>query len=300
MKKKIALLMTALMMLGITAGCGGSESPASADKPAEVSTLFPFTQNREVTTQQTNTSTYTPNCQNALEGVTLNIGTSGTYAPFSYFSKDGTILQGFDVDFLMELQKVLGFELEGGALQDMDYGPLTDAVTEGQLDVAAAALCATDERKAKMNFSDTYYDAGIIVAVAQDCENITCVEDLLSGAHTVAVQSGTVAYEYACANMPESCLRLFDSQALAYQAVEDGEAEATIYDAPGTAYSITAGEIDLKIVGNEFYNGQAPYAIAFSFDVCERVPGIVDYFNDAIIYLTQNGMMGSLKGTWCE
>ena len=65
-----------------------------------------------------------PVCKGALEGVTLVVGTSGTYAPFSYFAEDGVTLQGYDVDFLNALQEVLGFEISGGEIEDMDYGPL--------------------------------------------------------------------------------------------------------------------------------------------------------------------------------
>lgn len=184
----------------------------------------------------------------------------------------------------------------------MDYGPLGTSLSQNQVDVAAAALCATDERKKTMNFSDTYYDAGLKVIVAEDNDTITSVDDLKDGKYTVAVQSGTLAYEYATGEgaLPESCLQTYDSQALAYKAVEDGQADCTIYDVPGTAYSISTGEIHLKMVGDEFYNGQAPYAIAFSKGICEEYPDIVESFNEAIAYLTENGTMAELQAKWCE
>lgn len=284
MKKKFwVAALAVLASLSVLAGCaGGSESKGSSDA------------------SEASGASEAAGFENALEGVTLVVGTSGTYAPFSYFAEDGTTLQGYDIAFLEALQGVLGFELKDGKLQDMDYGPLTTAVSMDQLDVVAAALCATDERKETMNFSDTYYDAGIVTVVAVNNEVITGVEDLKSGDYTVAVQAGTIAYEYAFANLPEDCLQTFDSQALAYKAVEAGQADATIYDAPGTAYSIKTGEINLKIVGDEFYNGQAPYALAFSFDVCERYPDIVDLFNQAIAYLTEEGTMDAIKAEWCE
>jgi ABC-type amino acid transport substrate-binding protein len=228
------------------------------------------------------------------------VGTSGTYAPFSYFAEDGTTLQGYDVDFLNALQEVLGFEIEGGAIQDMDYGPLGTSLSQGQLDIGAAALCATDERKKSMNFTNVYYDAGIVVAVAMDNDTINGVEDLTDGKNVVAVQTGTIAYEYAATNLPESCLQAYDSQALAYKAVEDGQADATIYDLPGTAYSIKTGEVNLKVVGDEFYTGQAPYALALSFDICNEYPDIIEEFNEAIAYLEENGTLDTLKAKWCE
>lgn len=285
MKKKVmALLLVGMMALPL-AGCGSSDAETDVDTG---------------TAEEADASAAPDGYEGALEGVTLKIGTSGTYAPFSYFNEDGTTLQGFDIDLLKALQEKLGFEIADDTIQDMDYGPLTTSVTQGQLDVAAAALCATDERKEKMNFSDIYYDAGIIVAVAEDNEEITSVEDLKDGAYQVAIQTGTIAYEYAAANLPEDCIQAFDSQALAYKAVEGGQADATIYDAPGTAYSIKTGEIKLKIVGDEFYNGQAPYAIAFSFDICEEYPDIVDYFNEAIKALQEDGTIDTIKAEWCE
>lgn len=289
MKKKIiSLLFAGVMMTCGLAGCGSSDTGETKAPEAT----------KEVS--ETTDGAAEDGIEGALEGVTLKIGTSGTYAPFSYFAEDGTTLQGFDVDLIYALQEVLGFEIEDDVVVDMDYGPLTTSITEGQIDVALAALCATDERKKNMNFSDIYYDAGIIVAVAEDEEDIASVEDLESGNYIVAVQTGTIAYEYAYANLPEDCLQAYDSQALAYKAVEGGQADATIYDAPGTAYSISTGEIHLKIVGNEFYNGQAPYAVALSFDICEEYPDIVDRFNEAISYLEENGKLDEIKAKWCE
>lgn len=298
MKKKskvISMVMVAAMAVASLAGCGDSSSDTTEKSTAESTS-------EAESTEPTSETGDGPSCQGALEGVTLAIGTSGTYAPFSFFDADGVTLTGYDVDMLKELQAILGFEVEGGSYQDMDYQPLGTALGQGQLDVGAAALCATDERKKSMNFSKTYYDAGLKVIVAEDNDKITGVEDLKSGDYTVAVQSGTLAYEYATGEgaLPESCLQVYDSQALAYKAVENGQADATIYDVPGTAYSISTGEIHLKMVGDEFYTGQAPYAIAFSFDICEEYPDIIDQFNEAIDYLTENGTMDELKAKWCE
>ena len=308
-KKMISVLLTTVMSAALLAGCGSSETEApaaeaeTAEEPAEEETEETEAPAAEEPAAEESTDAAdadAPACKDALSGVTLVVGTSGTYAPFSYFAEDGTTLQGYDVDFLNALQEVLGFEIDGGEIQDMDYGPLGTSLSQGQLDIGAAALCATDERKKSMNFTDIYYDAGIIVAVAEDNETITSVDDLTGGDYTVALQTGTIAYEYGVANLPEDCIQAYDSQALAYKAVEDGQADATIYDLPGTAYSIKTGEVHLKIVGDEFYTGQAPYALALSFNICEKYPDIIDNFNDAIAYLSETGKLDEIKAKWCE
>lgn len=81
-----------------------------------------------------------------MEGVTLKVGTSGLFGPFSYYDADGKTLIGYDMDLLTDLQEILGFDIDGG-VQAMDYSALTASLAEGKLDVGAAALCATDERK---------------------------------------------------------------------------------------------------------------------------------------------------------
>lgn len=303
MKKKIiSALLAAAMTAVLLAGCGSSEQTAEETAPVSVENTKETEEAVEETVQTAEESETAAesDCIGALEGVTLVVGTSGTYAPFSYFAEDGTTLQGYDVDFLNALQEVLGFEIADETIKDMDYGPLGTSLSQGQLDIGAAALCATDERKKSMNFTDIYYDAGIIVAVAEDNDTITSVDDLTGGDYVVALQTGTIAYEYGVANLPESCIQAYDSQALAYKAVEDGQADATIYDLPGTSYSIKTGEIHLKVVGDEFYTGQAPYALALSFNICEQYPDIIDNFNAAISYLSETGKLDELKAKWCE
>jgi ABC-type amino acid transport substrate-binding protein len=271
-------------------GCGSTKE--DADEQSDVTT--------ESSDESADESVAGDDFRDSLKGVTLTIGTSGTYAPFSYFAEDGKTLQGYDLDFIAELQELLGFEIADDTIQDMDYTPLGTSLSQGQLDAGFAALCATDERKKNMNFSETYFDAGIVVAVGEDNDTITSVDDLTNGDYTVAIQTGTIAYEYAVANLPESCLQTYDSVALAYKAVETGQADATIYDYVGTAYSIKTGEIKLKIVGDEFYTGQAPYAVAFSFAVCDKYPDIINDFNAAIDYLQEQGTLDELKTKWCE
>lgn len=278
-RRAISILMTGALVATMLTGCGSSSDAGSSSGAGSSSEAGGTTD---------------------LSKVELTVGTSGTYAPFSYFKEDGKTLQGFDVELLKALQDKLGFKIKNDTIQDMDYGPLTTSLTQGQIDLGAAALCATDERKEVMNFSDIYYDAGIIVAVGKDNNDIKSVDDLTDGKYKVAVQTGTIAYEYATSKLPEKCLQGFDSQALAYKAVEGGQADATIYDAPGTSYSIKTGKVKLKIVGDEFYNGQAPYALAFSFDICKKYPDIVEQFNKAIKELQDDGTIDKLKKDWCE
>ncbi|MDR0914991.1 MAG: transporter substrate-binding domain-containing protein, partial [Oscillospiraceae bacterium] len=63
-----------------------------------------------------------------LEGAKIKVGTSGLFGPFSYFDADGKLI-GYDIDLLNKLQEMLGFEYEGGTIQDMEYSALTTSLT---------------------------------------------------------------------------------------------------------------------------------------------------------------------------
>lgn len=241
--------------------------------------------------------------EGALEGVTLKVGTSGLFAPFSYYDEDGTTLIGLDLDLLETLKEYLGFELDG-EVTAMDYSALTTSLAEGKLDIGMAALCATDERKQVMNFTETYYDSGQVVMVNEETSpaEITCIDDLASGDYKVAVEKGTASHLYCTnAGFPDSCLEVHDTITTAYESLEQGKVDACLQDGPGAAYYIkTTDGTKLKVVGDEFNQGQAPYAIAISFDCADANEGIVDILNSAIEELTESGKMQEIIDTWTK
>lgn len=122
----------------------------------------------------------TEKLEGCMEGITLNVATTGTFAPFTYYDENGKDVIGFDLDVIKELQKLLGFEIANNEIPAMNAATITASITEGKVDMGLAALCATDERKQVMNFSDTYYEAGLIIAVNKETspKEIKSLEDL--------------------------------------------------------------------------------------------------------------------------
>jgi polar amino acid transport system substrate-binding protein/glutamine transport system substrate-binding protein len=271
-KKLLAVILIGAMVASLTA-CGSS-STASTGTTAAVST---------------------ENVKDSMKGVTIKVGTSGLFGPFSYYDTDGKTLIGYDLDLLKDLQDILGFSIDGGAIQAMDYSALTTSVTEGKLDVAAAALCATDERKKVMSFSQTYCDSGQMVMVNKtNDEGIKGVDDLAG--KTVAVEKGTASHMYAQKNLSKSTIEVHDTITTAYESLEQKKVDAVIQDGPGCAFYIkTMSGTNLKTVGSEFNQGQAPYAIAYNKDFKYQ-----SQFNAALKTLQDNGTMDKLYEKWCK
>lgn len=277
MKRKVmAAMLCTVMVAAMLAGCG-----SKADDTAKADT-------------EEDTKAADGDVTGALKGVKLKVGTSGLFGPFSYYDTDGKTLIGYDIDLIKDLQDILGFEIDG-EIQAMDYSALTTSISEGKLDMGAAALCATDTRKKVMDFSETYCDSGQAVMVnSDDDKGITGVDDLKG--KKVAVEKGTASHMYATDNLPDTELEVHDTITTAYESLEQGKVDALIQDGPGCAFYIkTTPDTKLKVVGDEFNQGQAPYAIAFTKD-----SEYVDEFDAALDQLKEDGTLDELYATWCE
>ena len=159
-KKLVAVMMCAAMVAMLGVGCGSKSSDDSSSKSETKKTLTE------------------DDIKDSMKGVKLKVGTTGLFGPFSYYDEDGKTLIGYDLDLINDLQDLLGFEIDGG-IQAMDYSALTTSLAENKLDMGAAALCATDERKEVMKFSDIYCDSGQVVMVNKsNDEGIKSVDDL--------------------------------------------------------------------------------------------------------------------------
>lgn len=276
MKKLAALLITASLCVGMMAGCatGSSSVSSSPSASASVTAVSP---------------------DGAMKGVTLKVGTSGLFGPFTYYDTDGKTLVGYDIDLIKALQGVLGFDIDGGQIQAMDYSALTTSVAQGKLDLAAAALCVTDERKAVIDFSKVYQDSGLVVMVnSEKNSGINSVKDLAG--KTVAVEKGTASHAYATKSLTNSTIQVNDTITTAYVSLEQGKVDAVIQDGPGAAFYIkTKSDTKVKVVGDEFNQGQSPYALAFT-----KGSKYVDLFNAALDELKANGTISKLEDKWCK
>lgn len=304
MKKLLSVLVATTLVISMTACSGKETKTTSTQDTSSAQTETKAEETESVDTPAGDTlAADSDSLAGALEGVELKVGTSGLFAPFSYYDADGTTLIGYDLDFLAALQDLLGFTIAGDNVQAMDYAALTTSVSEGKLDMAMAALCATDERKKAMNFSDTYYDSGQITVVNSESSpaEITGVDSLTTGDYKVAVEKGTASHLYAQKNFPESAIEVHDTITTAYESLEQGKVDALLQDTPGIAYYIKTTEGNkLAMVGDEFNQGQAPYAVAISFNASDANKELIAIINKAIVELTDNGTMSEIDDKWCK
>lgn len=268
MKKKMRLLsiiMGIIAIMGLVTGCG---KKASNDTASTVTA---------------------DNVKDSMKGIKLKIGTATSYAPFT-FNDDSGKRVGFDMDLLEELKNVLGFEYE---LSVMDYAPLQTSVRSNKLDVVMAALCITPERKEVMDFSDPYYDAGLLCMAKADSD-ITSVDNLKG--KVVAVEEGTSSHAYAQKIDGLKDLLVFPNMSSAYLELENGKADAVIYDEPNILYyKKIHPESKTKIVGEAFDKDKSQYGIVFP-----KGSENITKFNMALKVLKDNGTYDKIYDKWLK
>lgn len=93
-------------------------------------------------------------------GGKLTIGTETGFAPYEY--KEGNAILGIDIEIAAYIAKKMNKEL---VITDMEFDSLIPSLTSSKIDMIAAGMTVTDERKQNVNFSDPYIDAKQVVVI---------------------------------------------------------------------------------------------------------------------------------------
>jgi His/Glu/Gln/Arg/opine family amino acid ABC transporter permease subunit len=89
---------------------------------------------------------------------TLVVGVSGSGLP-SAAVKDGALV-GFDIELIQRFAAHLGRSV---TFRQMPFASLIAATASGKVEMIAASIFITDERKQRIDFSDPYHEAAVVV-----------------------------------------------------------------------------------------------------------------------------------------
>ena len=179
------------------AGCGGQHEASSADASA------------------------TPSA-----GKTYIVGTNAEFAPFESQGANGQ-LTGFDIDLMNALAKAGGFKV---TFKDQPWDGLFASLNNGDIDMVAAAVTITDERKQTMAFSEPYFEITQVILVPQGKE-LKSAEELKNMARigVATGQTGDLAAQKLLGATSPKIAR-FDSVPLALKELESGGVDAVVSD----------------------------------------------------------------------
>ncbi|ATZ94142.1 glutamine ABC transporter substrate-binding protein GlnH [Dickeya fangzhongdai] len=216
----------------------------------------------------------------------LIVATDTAFVPFEF--KQGDKYVGFDVDLWDAIAKQLNLNY---TLKPMDFSGIIPALQTRNVDLALAGITITEERKRAIDFSDGYYNSGLLVMVRADNQDIKGEQDLAG--KVVAVKSGTGSVDYAKANIKTKELRQFPNIDNAYLELGTNRADAVLHDTPNILYFIkTAGNGKFKTVGESIKAQQ--YGVAFPKGSDE----LRNKVNGALKTLRDNGTYATIYKKW--
>lgn len=214
----------------------------------------------------------------------LVVATDTAFVPFEF--KQGDRYVGFDIDLWDAIAKDMGVTYK---LQPMDFNGIIPGLQTHQVDVGIAGITIKDERRRAVDFSDPYYDSGLLLIVPKGSA-IKSGADLKG--NVLAVKTGTASVDYAKANFPDAELRLFPNIDNAYLEVQTGRADAALHDAPNVLYFIkTNGQGKVQAVGPQLQAQQ--YGMAF-----EKGSELREKVNASLAKLKANGTYKAIYAKW--
>ncbi|MBP6869324.1 amino acid ABC transporter substrate-binding protein [Candidatus Babeliales bacterium] len=145
----------------------------------------------------------------------LVVGISPDYPPYAQIDLETGKVVGLEVDIITEIAHRLDKTLQ---IKDMPFNSLIIELISGQIDVIAAGLCPTPERKKNILFSTSYIDndENIVISKKENPE-ITDLQDLYG--KPVAVNIGYTADTFL-SNYPQIELVRLKSPADGFMALQ--------------------------------------------------------------------------------
>jgi len=217
----------------------------------------------------------------------LTVATDTNFPPFEFKDPKTGKHTGFDVELWDAIAKEVGVDYE---LQPMAFKGIVPGLQSAQLDAGIAGMSITDKRREVIDFSDGYYDSGLLLLVRADENDIKGVESL--NGKVIATKQGTTSVEFLKANAKPAETKLFPNDNAMFMELLTGGVDAVMFDKPVVeSFVAKRGKGKVKIVG-DLYAGQ-PYGIGFP-----KGSELVAKVNAALKTLKANGTYAALYKKW--
>ena len=214
-----------------------------------------------------------------VEAGKLTMATNATFPPYEMTTDTGAF-EGIDVDTAQAIAEKLGLELQ---IDDMEFDAALLSVQQGKADIVMAGVTVTDERKAVMDFSDSYA-TGIQSIIVPEGSDIATPDDLAG--KKIGTQRGTTGYIYCSDDFGDENVVAYDSGLTAVQALNNGQVDAVVIDnAPAQEY--VAANPGLVILDTSY--AEEDYAIGMA-----KGSALEDAINAALEELKADGTLQSI------
>ena len=217
----------------------------------------------------------------------LRVGTEATFAPFEFQKEGSKTYDGFDMDLARAIGKQMGRKVE---IVNMGFDALIPALNAGNIDLVAAGMSITDERKQAVSFSEPYYTSGLIVMVNKDNKEVKSNKDLEG--KRIAVQIGTTG-EKKARTVKDAKVTAFNTNTEAAMEMKNKGVDAIINDSPVVGYYLAQGGNATAMTVGEIMEAEQ-YGLAVKKGNDQLLADV----NKAIAELKKSGEYDKIYKTW--
>lgn len=302
MKKFLAAMMAGVLCMSVLTACGSSAETAPAEEGTET-TVAESTAAVETTAEESVEDTYaqdstvaadtaaeesTGAVSEALADGVLNVGTNAEFPPFEYVDDKGEP-DGFDVALIKAIGEKMGVEVQ---IDNMEFASLVSSIGT-KIDVSIAGMTVTEERKATVDFSNTYYEA-VQYVILPEGSAIATADDLKGKA--IGVQLGTTG-DFIAEEIEDATVSQYNKGVDAVNDLINGRLDCVIIDKnPALVFAEKfAGQVT-AVDGAQFEFEPENYAIAMP----KGDTALAEQINTALQGLVDDGTFDALVKQYIE
>ncbi|MBD0384397.1 transporter substrate-binding domain-containing protein [Paenibacillus sedimenti] len=215
---------------------------------------------------------------------TIKVGIENNFRPFTF--TEGGENKGFEVELWQAIAQKANIKYE---LVPMENGELSKSIKSGEVDLAISGMTITNARKNNLEYSNPYFQTGLVILTSSDNVVIKGKEDLAQ--KVVATQNGTTAYNYA-SEIQGVKIRSYPNISDAYDELKKKNVDAVIFDERNVNdFSQNTAEGKVKIVGELL--SKESYVV-----VANKRNKYIGRVNQAIEAVSKDGTYEALYTKW--
>ena len=229
-----------------------------------------------------------------LGGKTVVVVTENAYPPLQFVDPKTGQQIGWEYDVVNELAKRLNFAVE---YQNTSWDAMIQAVSDKQYDIGMTGITINDERKAKVDFSDSYMRNEQFMLVRGDESRFTDAKtfaefkDGLVGAQPGTSPFDTAVYSVLDGNEQNPRIKLFETFAAEVAALQAGDVDLVLTDSAGGKALVAASGGKMKLDGGPLQ------AEDFGF-IFPKGSDLVAPINAGIAALKADGTFDAITKKW--
>ena len=218
------------------------------------------------------------------------VATDATWPPMEYIDENKNIV-GFDIDLVNEIAKAGGFEVE---FKNTAWDGIFAGLATGNYQVIASSVTITEERKATMDFSEPYVNAGQVLVVRKETTGVNSLADMIG--KKVGAQIGTTgAIEISKVSGVE--LKTYDEIGLAFEDLVNGNIDGVVADSPiaaNFALQNPSYKDRLMIAGEPFTDEWLGFVFKKGDTKTQKL------FNEGLAKVKESGKLDELIQKWLQ